>query len=57
MKLYINHSIVLEVKNHKIYSIRTTKISLNSYENKVYWVDSINSLAYGHWRINDLKAR
>ena len=41
-------------KNHKIYSIRTTKISLNSYENKVYWVDSINSLAYGHWRIKEM---
>ena len=42
-------------KNHKIYSINTTKVSLNSYENKRYWTTSVDSLAYGHYRINDLK--
>ena len=41
-------------KNHKIYSINTTKVSLNSYENKRYWTNSIDSLAYGHYKINDL---
>ena len=41
-------------KNHKIYSINTTKVSLNSYENKRYWTSALDSLAYGHYKINDL---
>ena len=36
-------------KNHKIYSIRTAKISLNSYENRRYWTNTGDSLAYGHY--------
>ena len=40
-------------KNHKIFSINTTKVSLNSYENKRYWTTDRDSLAYGHWRINN----
>ena len=43
-------------KNHKIYSINTTKVSLNSYENKRYWTTSVDSLAYGHYKINDFKS-
>ena len=42
-------------KNHKIYSITTTKVSLNSYENKRYWISDRDSLAYGHWKIDGLK--
>ena len=42
-------------KNHRIYSINTTKGSLNSYENKRYWTTSLDSLAYGHYKINDFK--
>ena len=42
-------------KNHKIYSINTTKVSLNSYENKRYWTTSVDSLANGHFKINDFK--
>ena len=42
-------------KNHKIYSINTTKVSLNSYENKRYWTTSVDSLAYGHFQKNELK--
>ena len=42
-------------KNHQIYSINTTKVSLNSYENKRYWTTSVDSLAYGHFKINYLK--
>ena len=42
-------------KKHKIYSINTTKVSLNSYENKRYWTTSVDSLAYGHYKINDFK--
>ena len=43
-------------KNHKIYSINTTNVSLNSYENKRYWTTSVHSLAYGHYKINDFKS-
>ena len=42
-------------KNHKIYSINTTEVSLNSYENKRYWTTSVNGLAYGHFKLNDFK--
>ena len=42
-------------KNHKIYSINTTKVSLNSDEKKRYWTTSVDSLAYGHYKIHDLK--
>ena len=42
-------------KNQKIYSINTTKVSLNSYENIRYWTTSVDSLAYGHFKINDFK--
>ena len=35
--------------------INTTKVSLNSYENKRYWTTSVDSLAYGHFKINELK--
>ena len=54
MKLYIGHSTVSS-KNHKIFSINTTKVSLNSYENKRYWTTSVDSLAFGHFKINELK--
>ena len=55
MKLYIGHSNSIRSKNHKIFSINTTKVSLNSYENKRYWTTSVDSLAYGHFEINELK--
>ena len=47
-------------KNHKIDSISITKISLNSYENKRYWKKrywtiAVDSLAYGRYKIFDLK--
>ena len=42
-------------KNHQIFSINTAKVSLNSYENKRYWTTSVDSLAYGHYKINYLK--
>ena len=42
-------------KNHRIFSITTKKNALSSYENKKYWIDSVNSLAYGHYKINSLK--
>ena len=38
-------------KHHNIYSINQVKQSLNSFENKRYYLDSINSLPYGHYTI------
>ena len=42
-------------KNHKIYSINITKVSLNSYENERYWTTSVDSLAYGYYKTNGFK--
>ena len=53
MKLYIGHLTVSGVKTIRYYSINTTKVSLNSYENKRYWTTSVDSLAYGHFKINE----
>ena len=39
-------------KNHQIYSINQVKQALSSFDNKRYWLDNINSLPYGHYRIN-----
>ena len=44
-------------KNHKIFSITTNKIALNSYEEKRYWTSATDSLAYGHYSIKDIKER
>ena len=41
-------------KNHNIYSITTKKVSLNIYENKRYWRNTGDSLAYGHWIIKEM---
>ena len=43
----------LRRKSHKIYIIRTTKISLNSYDNKRYRINTTDSLAYGHCKKRD----
>ena len=56
MKLYIGHLTVSGVKTIRYISINTTKVSLNSYENKRYWTTSVDSLAYGHYKINDFKS-
>jgi len=40
-------------KGHKIYSINITKINLNSYENKRYWTNSVDSLAYGTFEMTE----
>ena len=54
MKLYIGQLTVLS-KIHKIYSINSTKVSLNNYENKGYWTNSVDSLQYGHYKIHGFK--
>ena len=41
-------------KQHQIYSIKQTKQALSSYDNKRYYLDSVNSLPYGHFRIKDI---
>ena len=42
---------IIRSKAHQIYSIQQTKQSLSAYENKRYYIDSINSLPYGHYGI------
>ena len=41
--------------HNTMWGINTTKVSLNSYENKRYWTSALDSLAYGHYKINDFK--
>ena len=38
-------------KNHNIYTINQVKQTLSSFENKRYYLDNINSLPYGHYKI------
>ena len=42
-------------KNHNIYTINQVKQCLSSFDNKRYYLDSVNSLPYGHFLISDLK--
>ena len=37
--------------NHHIFNIKQAKIALSFFENKRAWVDSNNSLPYGHYRL------
>ena len=36
-------------KNHNIYTINQVKQCLSSFDNKRYYLDSVNSLPYGHY--------
>ena len=38
-------------KNHNMYTINQVKQALSSYDNKRYYLDSVNSLPYGHYLI------
>jgi hypothetical protein len=35
--------------NHALYTINCNKLGLSSYDNKRYWIDNVDSLAYGHY--------
>ena len=39
-------------KNHQIYTIRQVKQALSSYDNKRYYLDSVNSVPFGHFSIS-----
>ena len=39
-------------KNHNIYTINQVKQCLSSFDNKRYYLDSVNSLPYGHYGIS-----
>ena len=40
-------------KNHEIYTLGINKRGLSPFENKRYYLDNINSLAYGHKSISN----
>ena len=42
-------------KNHQVYSINQLKFCLSNYCNKRYFYNTIESLPYGHYMINDLE--
>ena len=41
-------------KNHNIYTINQVKQCLSSFDNKRYYIDSVNSLPYGHYAISTI---
>lgn len=40
--------------NHELKSIEQTKIGLNSFDDKRYLIDKINTLAHGHCQIKKM---
>jgi len=44
------HSI--QSKNHQLGTYKFNKIALTSADDKRYWIDNINSLTYGHYKIS-----
>ena len=54
MKLHIGHLTVFGVKFTR-QMFNSTKVSLNNYENKRYWTNSVDSLASGQFKIHDLR--
>mmetsp|Transcript_27257 Transcript_27257/g.32208 ORF Transcript_27257/g.32208 Transcript_27257/m.32208 type:complete len:92 (+) Transcript_27257:844-1119(+) len=40
---------------HKLSTIETTKQSLNSFDSKRFWLDNINSLPLGHYKIKEME--
>ena len=58
MKLYIRHLTVFGVKftRHIVFiCINSTIVSLNIYENKRCWTNSVDSFACGQYKIHDLR--
>ena len=43
--------------NHQICSITCNKLGLSSYDNKRYWTDYKESVAYGHYTIESLTSK
>ena len=44
--------ITIKSKKHELFTIKINKTGLCCYDNKRYIYDGINSLSYGHWRID-----
>ena len=55
MKLYIGHLTVFRVKFTRYIGFNSTKVRLNNYETKRYWTNSVDGLAWGHYKIHDFR--
>ena len=40
-------------KHHKVYMIDRAKVSINPFDSKRYWLNSVQSVPYGHYSISD----
>ena len=47
-KTHVNFN-CLRSQNHKLYTMNLTKVGLNNYDNKRYYLDNTTSVAYGHY--------
>jgi hypothetical protein len=41
--------------NHELYSVTINKVGLTSYDDKSYYLDSMNALRYGHYKTKIIK--
>ena len=48
----INSANAIRSRNHQLYVDTTVKKGLCSFDDKRYWIDSIESYAFGHYKIN-----
>lgn len=56
LKVYAASQNIIKSKCHQIGSYNIRKSALSAFDRK-RWIccDGISTLAYGHWRINDIK--
>jgi len=46
----------LRTFNQKMYTLKATKTALSAFDDKKYYVDNLNSLPYGHYKIKELES-
>jgi hypothetical protein len=44
----------LRSQNHRMYVLKQEKLALTNFDNKRWYIDAVNSYAYGHYKTQDL---
>ena len=42
--------------NHNVFTVNISKVALAPSDDKRYWLDSVNSLPHGHYKIAEMQA-